>query len=65
MRGSYLAEIVEGEIRREKRLKEVYQRKRLKQKCNNCKNKTTELCNVTQDIEGNLKCVNYEVEQNT
>ena len=56
MRGSYLAEIVEGEIRREKRLKEIA----FKKKCKTCKNKSTGICHITKDIEGNLKCVNYE-----
>lgn len=61
MRGSYLAKIVESEINRERRMKMTA----FKKKCKTCKNKGTDLCHITQDIEGNLKCVNYEVEQNT
>lgn len=65
MRGSYLAKIVESEINREKRLKEIYDRKDFRMKCKSCKNRATDLCHITQDIEGKLKCINYEVEQNT
>jgi hypothetical protein len=61
MRGSYLAKVIDEELKREKRRQEMI----FKRKCKRCKNKETDLCHVTQDIEGKLKCVNYEVEQNT
>lgn len=61
MRGSKLAEIVEGEINREKRMKDFYERRKLhKEKCSKCKNRKTDICHITRDIEGNLKCAFYE-----
>lgn len=58
MRGSYLAKIVDGEIQREKRRQEMI----FKRKCKRCKNKETDLCHTVRNIEGELQCVNYEVE---
>ena len=58
MRGSYNAKLVESDIIREQRKKEHIFRKT---KCSKCKNKLTGICHITKDIEGNLKCVNYEV----
>lgn len=58
MRGSYLAKIIDEEIKREKRKKEMMFRR----KCKTCKNKETDLCHITKDIDGKLKCVNYEKE---
>ena len=60
MRGSYLAKIVDGEVQREKRRKEFYELKKFKQKCKTCKNQSTDICHITRDIEGNLKCAFYE-----
>ena len=67
MKGSYLAQVVDEEIKREKRRKEKYAKKDnfAKEYCFRCKNKTTDLCHITQNIKGKLKCINYEVEQNT
>ena len=58
MRGSYLAQIVDEEIKREKRLKEIAFRK----KCKTCKNKETDLCSIVEGIDGKLRCINYEAE---
>ena len=56
MRGGYFSKIAEGEINREKRMKMLA----FKKKCRTCKNKETDLCHITQDIEGKLKCAFYE-----
>lgn len=58
MRGGYFSKIAESEINREKRMKMMA----FKKKCKTCKNKTTDLCHITQDMEGNYKCVFYEEE---
>ena len=60
MKGGYFSKIAEGEIIREKRMKSHYEMKKFKQKCITCKNKRTDLCHITRDIEGNLKCAFYE-----
>ena len=69
MRGSYLAKIVEQEIKREERFRQKYSRKNefIEEICGKCKNNNNNkgLCHITNDIEGKPKCVNYEVEQNT
>lgn len=66
MRGSKLAGIIESDMIREQRRKEnILRRKFRREKCDRCKNKTTDLCHITKDIDGKLKCVNYIVEQNT
>lgn len=67
MRGSYLAKIVEAEIKREERLRKKYSKTHefIEKTCSKCKNNNTTLCHITKDIEGNIKCVNYKVEQNT
>lgn len=31
--------------------------------CNNCKNRELNLCNITKDIKGTLRCVYYEKEK--
>lgn len=58
MRGSYLAKVIDEELKREKRRQEMI----FKRKCKRCKNKTTDLCHTVRNIEGELQCVNYEVE---
>ena len=62
MRGSYNAKLVESDIIREQRNKEHVLRKKFRiQKCSKCKNRVKpEICHITRDIEGNLKCVFYE-----
>lgn len=60
MRGGYFSKITEGEINREKRMKEFCERKKHREKCKTCKNKTTDLCHTVRNIDGELQCVFYE-----
>lgn len=64
MRGSYLAKLVESDMKREQRLKSTYAKKKyIREKCSSCKNKTTDLCHIVEAIDGKLRCVNYEQEE--
>lgn len=67
MKGSYLAKIIDIEQQREKRLKELYAKKKnyIDEKCKRCANRKTDLCHITEDIKSNIKCVNYKEEQNS
>ena len=67
MKGSYWAKIVEADQQREQRMKSLYakRKKYIDDRCNKCINRDTELCHITEDISGKMRCVNYRVEQNT
>jgi len=64
MKGSYLAAIIESDMLREKRMKSlcVKKKKYIDEKCKTCANRKTDLCHITEDIEGNTKCINYKKE---
>jgi len=57
---SYLADNIMREYRKKKYYKENKRRSELqnfmKQNCINCKNKTTDLCKITRNIDGQLQC---------
>ena len=65
MRKSRIAESIMIEYERKKRFERKKQKKELEkfiiEKCINCKNKNTDKCNIKKDIDGNLKCVYYEI----
>ena len=48
-------------------MKSLYakRKKYIDDRCNKCINRDTELCHITEDISGKMRCVNYRVEQNT
>ena len=57
MRKSWRADDIMREYEKKKRYEiKIKLQKFHRQNCINCKNKGTDKCNITKDIEGNLKC---------
>lgn len=58
---SYIADNIMREYNKKKRIKINKQRTELelfiKKVCKNCKNKKTDLCHITRNIDGVLQCV--------
>ena len=64
MRGSYLAGVIEAEQQREQRLKALYAKKKYeRESCSICRNRRTDLCHITEDLNGKLRCVHFEKEE--
>lgn len=62
MKKSYIAENIMREYERKKRYElKVELQKFHRQNCMNCKNKDTDKCDIRKDINGNLKCIYYEI----
>lgn len=54
--GSNIAKEIDLQYKREQRYRQLQFEKKY---CNKCKNFNTNLCNITIDINRNLKCVNF------
>ena len=65
MKKSYIAESIMREYERKKRYEAKIQRQELakfiKENCLKCKNKSTDLCEIRRNIDGNLQCVNKKI----
>lgn len=62
MRKSYIADSIMREYEKKKRYEtKIKLQKFHRQNCINCKNRLTDKCDIRKDIQGNLKCVYYEV----
>lgn len=62
MRKSYIANSIMKEYEKKKKFElKVKLQKFHKENCINCKNRLTDKCNITKDIQGNLKCVFKEI----
>ena len=65
MKKSYIADNIMREYRKQKQ----YENNRrwsemqnyIKINCINCKNKSTDLCEIRRNIDGNLQCVNKKI----
>lgn len=56
-RRNYKIESIVSEYEQEKRYKKMIEvQKFQKENCINCKNKKTDKCNITRDINNQLKC---------
>ena len=64
---SYMADNIMREYRKQKQYE--YNRRwsemqnYIKINCINCKNKSTDLCEIRRNIDGELQCINFEEEK--
>lgn len=60
MKKSYIADNIMREYERKKRYEDNKKRSEMqnyiKRNCINCKNKSTDLCEIRRNIDGNLQC---------
>ena len=62
MKKSYIADSIMREYEKKKRYEtKIKLQKFHRQNCISCKNRLTDKCDIRKDIQGNLKCVYYEV----
>jgi len=62
---SYIAESIMREYRKQKQYEDNKRwsemQNYIKINCINCKNKSTDLCEIRRNIDGNLQCVNKKI----
>ena len=62
---SYIADNIMREYRKQKQYEENKKwsemQNYIKINCINCKNKSTDLCEIRRNIDGNLQCVNKKI----
>lgn len=65
MKKSYIADNIMREYRKQKQYKDNKKwsemQNYIKINCINCKNKSTDLCEIRRNIDGNLQCVNKKI----
>jgi len=65
MKKSYIADNIMREYRRQKQYEDNKRwsemQNYIKINCINCKNKSTDLCEIKRNIDGNLQCVNKKI----
>jgi len=65
MKKSYIADNIMREYERKKRYEDNKKwsemQNYIKINCINCKNKSTDLCEIRRNIDGNLQCVNKKI----
>ena len=65
MKKSYIADNIMREYRKQKQYKNNRRwsemQNYIKNNCINCKNKSTDLCEIRRNIDGNLQCVNKKI----
>ena len=65
MKKSYIADNIMREYRKQKQYEENKKwsemQNYIKINCINCKNKSTDLCEIRRNIDGNLQCVNKKI----
>ena len=65
MRKSWIAENIMSEYKRKKRYKETVERQKttkfIKENCMNCKNKSTNKCDIRRNINNELQCIYKEI----
>lgn len=65
MKKSYIADNIMREYRRQKQYEDNKRwsemQNYIKINCINCKNKSTDLCEIRRNIDGNLQCVNKKI----
>lgn len=65
MKKSYIADNIMREYRKRKQYKDNKRwsemQNYIKINCINCKNKSTDLCEIRRNIDGNLQCVNKKI----
>jgi len=65
MKKSYIADNIMREYRKRKQYEDNKRwsemQNYIKINCINCKNKSTDLCEIKRNIDGNLQCVNKKI----
>ena len=65
MKKSYVADNIMREYRKQKQYEDNKRwsemQNYIKINCINCKNKSTDLCEIRRNIDGNLQCVNKKI----
>ena len=65
MKKSYVADNIMREYRKQKQYENNKRwsemQNYIKINCINCKNKSTDLCEIRRNIDGNLQCVNKKI----
>lgn len=65
MKKSYIADNIMREYRKQKQYEDNKRwsemQNYIKINCINCKNKSTDLCEIRRNIDGNLQCVNKKI----
>lgn len=65
MKKSYIADNIMREYRKQKQYEDNRRwsemQNYIKINCINCKNKSTDLCEIRRNIDGNLQCVNKKI----
>lgn len=65
MKKSYIADNIMREYRKQKQYEDNKKwsemQNYIKINCINCKNKSTDLCEIRRNIDGNLQCVNKKI----
>ena len=65
MKKSYIADNIMREYRKQKQYENNKRwsemQNYIKINCINCKNKSTDLCEIRRNIDGNLQCVNKKI----
>jgi hypothetical protein len=65
MKKSYIADNIMREYRKRKQYEDNKRwsemQNYIKINCINCKNKSTDLCEIRRNIDGNLQCVNKKI----
>ena len=65
MKKSYIADNIMREYKKQKQYEDNRRwsemQNYIKINCINCKNKSTDLCEIRRNIDGNLQCVNKKI----
>lgn len=65
MKKSYIADNIMREYRKQKQYEDNKRwsemQNYIKINCINCKNKSTDLCEIRRNLDGNLQCVNKKI----
>ena len=65
MKKSYIADNIMREYKKQKQYEDNKRwsemQNYIKINCINCKNKSTDLCEIRRNIDGNLQCVNKKI----
>ena len=65
MKKSYIADNIMREYRKQKQYEDNRRwsemQNYIKINCINCRNKSTDLCEIRRNIDGNLQCVNKKI----
>ena len=65
MKKSYIADNIMREYRKQKQYEDNRRwsemQNYIKINCINCKNKSTDLCEIRRNIDGNIQCVNKKI----